>query len=650
MTWEALAPRLLDLIPVGVVVWRLVGEDFILVGGNRLACTFLSIDLSTQIGRKMQDAFATSTEERRKPYREVVRTQTARDLGEISFGPETLAIHAAPLGPDLLAICFENLTQAKKRDREQRRTAAFLDAIVENIPAMVFVKDADNLRFELFNRAGEELLGVKREELLGKSDYDFFPKDQADFFTSKDRDVLDSKQLLDITQEPIDTKNGKRWLHTRKIAILDEGEARHLLGISMDITGQKSAEDALRLAHEQLTIHVEERTAALRTVEEQLMHSQKMEAVGRLAGGVAHDFNNLLSVVLSCASLVLADLEPNNPIRQDIEEIKRAGERAADLTRQLLAFSRQQVLQPRTIDFNGILSGMEKMVKRLVGEDVETTLLLSPGLWKAKADPGQIENVVLNLIVNARDAMPKGGKLTIQTKNVELDEEYAREHTGVVPGPHVMLAVSDTGTGVDKDTAKRIFEPFFTTKAKGKGTGLGLSTVFGIVNQSGGHIWVYSEVGIGTTFKLYFPRTQSEEISTPQPSPVPSAVGSETILVVEDEDAVRQIAITVLRRAGYHVLSASNPGEALLICEQQKTRIHLLLSDVILPRASGPELAERLRAGRPEMKVLFMSGYPGEAVVQHGIMDSSVAFLQKPITPDMLTRKVREVLKGGPQK
>ena len=389
--------------------------------------------------------------------------------------------------------------------------------------------------------------------------------------------------------------------------------------------------------------HAEE---ALRQSEEQLRQAQKMEAVGRLAGGVAHDFNNVLSVIMSYADFILCDLKPSDPLRTDVGEICKAATRAAGLTRQLLMFSRQQVVEPRVIDLHEVLTGMDKMLQRILGEDVELVSLPPKAPGRVKGDPSHIEQVILNLVVNARDAMPKGGQLTIETGNVVLDAPYAQSHLPTKPGPYVMLAVSDTGTGMDRETQKRIFEPFFTTKELGKGTGLGLSTVFGIVQQSGGNIWVYSEPGKGTTFKVYLPRVDDEvDVLTPAVAPA-TLRGTETILLVEDEEQVRAIALNILRRQGYQVMPAQNAGEALLICERHAGGIDLLLTDVVMPQMSGPELAKRLAASRPEMKVLCMSGYTDDSIVRHGVLETGVAFVQKPITPALLTRKVREVLDG----
>jgi PAS domain S-box-containing protein len=382
-----------------------------------------------------------------------------------------------------------------------------------------------------------------------------------------------------------------------------------------------------------------------RVLEEQFRQSQKMEAVGRLAGGVAHDFNNLLTVIQGYTDLMLDQFGKADPLRAEMEEVQKAAERAVSLTRQLLAFSRQQMMVARVLDLNSVVTNMEKLLRRLLGEDVELTTTLEPALGRVTADPSQVEQVIMNLAVNARDAMPRGGKLTIETASAELDDTFAREHPSLKGGPCILLAVSDTGAGMDAETQSRIFEPFFTTKELGKGTGLGLSTVYGIVKQSGGDILVYSEIGVGTTFKVYLPRAdQAAEAPHVSPALTEQGRGTETVLLVEDEDGVRALARKVLHKGGYTVLEARNGGEALLTCERHPGPIELLLTDVVLAQMSGHELAQRLLPLRPGMRVLYMSGYTDEAVVRHGVLSAGTAFLQKPFSAEALTTKVRQVL------
>ena len=383
-------------------------------------------------------------------------------------------------------------------------------------------------------------------------------------------------------------------------------------------------------------------------LEAQLRQSQKMEAVGTLAGGVAHDFNNLLTVIIGNAELALMNVIKDESLRKGIEEIKKAGDKATSLTRQLLAFSRKQIIMPEVIDLNKGMNETKKMLQRTIGEDIEFLTILEPELWKVHADSGQIDQIIMNMVVNARDAMPQGGKLTIETANVDLNENYFCEY-GIkeTPGHYVMLAVSDTGSGMDKETMGHIFDPFFTTKEVGKGTGLGLSTVYGIVKQNNGFVWVYSEPGQGSTFKIYLPKVEENaDLEEKQrPSGVESG-GSETVLIVEDDSCLRKLAQGILRRYGYRVLVAENGEDALRINEEYDDQIHLLLTDVVMPRMGGKELAERLQPLYPGMKVIYMSGYTDNAIVRHGVLAPELNFLEKPFTPEGIGRKVRKALDG----
>lgn len=400
----------------------------------------------------------------------------------------------------------------------------------------------------------------------------------------------------------------------------ERGQPKRMLGSHVDIT---------------------ERTE----LQAQFLQAQKLESVGRLAGGVAHDFNNLLTVINGTTELALEGLRESDPLHDDLLAIHEAGHRAALLTRQLLAFSRKQVLQPTVLDLNAVIGDMQKMLTRLIGEDVAMDFTLTRELGRVRADPGQIEQVLLNLVVNARDAMPSGGTITIATAEVDLDDTYHELRPSVAVGPYVMISVSDTGIGMDRATQTRIFEPFFTTKGAGQGTGLGLSTVYGIVTQSGGHVGVYSEVGRGTTFRIYFPRVEAMaaiDRSVQGSSPVR---GSETILLVEDEEAVRRLAERALKSAGYNVLTASNGGEALLLLERFAGPVHLLLTDVIMPEMNGRDLANRLRESRPDIRVLFSSGYTDDIILHHGVLDDLTSFISKPYSVAALTRKVSEVLR-----
>lgn len=380
-------------------------------------------------------------------------------------------------------------------------------------------------------------------------------------------------------------------------------------------------------------------------LQEQLRQSQKMEAIGRLAGGIAHDFNNFLTIIKGYSQLSLLELREGDPVRVNIEDIEKATERAANLVRQLLAFSRRQVMEMKIIDLNALSRDLDKMLRRVIGEDIELITVFGDNLGKIKADSGQIEQVILNLAVNARDAMPRGGKLIIETANAQLDETYARSHIAVMPGNYVMLSVSDTGAGMSPEIKERIFEPFYTTKEKGKGTGLGLSTVYGIIKQTGGNIWVYSEPEKGTTFKIYLPRVDEslEEARTSQPAKTLPR-GGETVLIVEDEAEVRRLTVRILKNQGYRVLEASRGEDALQVYAQYGAPVHLMVTDVILPGMSGRELAERLRSLHPKLKVLYMSGYTENTIIHNEVLEEGVNYIQKPFSLKKLVRTVRQVL------
>ena len=500
--------------------------------------------------------------------------------------------------------------------------------IVETTTEGVWLIDA-NSKTTFVNARLAQMLGYTPEEMLSRP----FSEFMDDEGRAASAESLQRRRhgISEQYDRKFKRKDGSDlWVRIASNPVFDEaGRYDGALAMVSDLSGQKRDE------------------AAKAALEGQLRQSQKMEAIGRLAGGVAHDFNNVLSVILSYGEMLLADMKPGDPMRADVEEIRKAGKRAADLTRQLLMFSRQQVLAPKVLDLNEVLASMDKMLQRILGADVDLVSLPTQPVGRVRVDPSSMEQVIMNLVVNARDAMPTGGKLTMETDNVVLDEEYARAHLGVTPGPHVMLAVTDTGTGMDKATLARMFDPFFTTKGIGKGTGLGLSTVFGIVQQSGGSVWVYSELGTGTTFKVYLPRVDAAVDATGANEAPTTLRGSETILLVEDDDQVRAVARGILLKSGYHVIEARNAGEALLHSEKHPGTIHLLLSDVVMPQMSGPELAKRLAKTRPDMRVLCMSGYTDDSIVRHGVLEAHLAYLQKPFTPDMLTTRVREVLQGA---
>jgi PAS domain S-box-containing protein len=534
-----------------------------------------------------------------------------------------------------LAGAFDHLAETLEQRETQRRTAAevaererdFSARLIESSVDGIVAFD-DGFRVTEWNPGMEQTSGYCKDEVIGQSVLEVFP-----FLI----ETGERQQIAEtLAGKPVTSRG-------RAFDVPDKGRKGFF-----DSTYSPLRDETGRVVGGLAIVH---ETTERRRLDEQYRQAQKMEAVGQLAGGVAHDFNNLLTAIMGYGQLALRRVPADGRRHQDLEEILKAAERAAALTRQLLAFSRQQVLDPKVIDLNEIVTNLDKMLRRVIGEDID--LLTAPGenLGHVEADPGQIEQVIMNLVVNARDAMPEGGKLTIETANARFDEDSVRTRVDMRPGRYVMLAVSDTGHGMTPEMMSRIFEPFFTTKERGKGTGLGLSTVHGIVKQSGGNIEVYSEPGQGTTFKIYLPRAEgaAEQPPSHEESETRSA-GTETILLVEDEDAIRRVISLSLQLHGYTVVEAADGSEAIALCELNSPPIDLLITDVVMPLMSGPELAQRVTRARPNLRVLFISGYIDRALIHQGLRQPGTAFLQKPFTPDTLASKVREFLDGPREK
>lgn len=531
-----------------------------------------------------------------------------------------------------LAQASRNITDRKRTEEALRKSEGRYRLLAENVTDVIWTLDM-NLNPTYISPSIKQLRGYTVEEVMAQKLSEICAPESlavveqvfAEELAIENREQKDLNRSRTLELE-YKCKDGSTIWNEVKVSFIRDssGKAIGILGVDRNITERKKAE---------------KEKAGL---QQQLQQAQKIEAIGRLAGGVAHDFNNLLTVISGNCQLSLLELKEGDPLKGNIEQIKKASEKAADLTRQLLAFSRRQILEMRVLNLNSLLMDLDKMLHRLIGEDIELITVLADDLGRVKTDSGWVEQIIMNLAVNARDAMPNGGKLTIETANAELDEGYARGHIAVKPGRYVMLSVSDTGVGMTPEIRQQVFEPFFTTKEKGKGTGLGLSTVYGIVKQSGGNIWVYSEPGLGTTFKIYLPRVEEpfekmrEKVTTEE-----FPRGNETILVVEDEEDVRRLTVRALERQGYRVLEASCGDDALVL---SKEPIHMILTDVVMPGMSGRQLADRLIPLHPKMKVLYMSGYTDNAIVHHGVLEEGVNYIQKPFTINKLIRKVREIL------
>jgi len=537
--------------------------------------------------------------------------------------PVEMAITAMTDGG--VVLVSRDLTERMRAEQAQAEAESKYQMIVERVAAISYIAELGmEGRWNYVSPQIESILGYTQEEWLSDSKNWVRFVHPDDHAAVKDAEDACLKGLAFQAEYRVTRKDGRvLWVSDSAVVVQGTEGYPVMEGIIVDITERKQLEG-------------------------QLQQSRRMEAVGRLAGGIAHDFNNLLTIIKGYTELAVQRKDVPGPVRADIEHIEDASERAAGLVRQLLAFSRKQVLQPKNLDLNGIVLGLEKLLRRLIGEDIEMKTMVSAGLGTIKADPAQVEQVLMNLVVNARDAMPKGGRMIVETSNVDLDRTYASEHVSVKPGRYVMLAVSDSGTGMSPETIAHIFEPFFTTKGGTKGTGLGLATVYGIVKQSGGYIWVYSEPDKGSTFKVYFPRVDEIADKDSRTAHEPGAKrGSETILLVEDDDAVRELAEVILASQGYKVICANGPKSAEEIAAKRSQEIDLVLTDVIMPKMSGRELMKKLGAKNPKMRVLYMSGYTDNVIAQGGVLEEGLAFLQKPFTPRALGQKVREVLDAG---
>ncbi len=628
--------RLVELCPDAVLVVQGDGKlAFVNLAGARL----LGAERPQQLmGMTALDLVHPDNRDGTRDRMERLRAGKAVPLAEermvrLDGGVIDVEWAAAPFpfqGEQAIQVVVRDITPRMEAERAIRRQAEIIRAMAESMGEGLYALDRAG-RVTFMNPAAQRMLGWTREELLFRDlhqmthyrrpDGSTYPKQECPILG-----VMESGTAVHREDDSFMRKDGTFLpVAYTSSPLTAAGEMAGAVVVFDDVTER-------------------------RKLQEQLLEAQKMEAVGRLATGIAHEFSNALSVISGYGAMLLEGLTKKSPLRGKAQEILWAADRAAGVTRQLLAFGQVQVVEPRVLDLNALVEDTEQLLRRLIGEDIELSVKLATDVGRIKADPGQVQQVIVNLAVNARDAMKRGGKLTIETRSVEMDEEYVRGFVGVAPGHYVLLAVSDTGVGMDEETRAHIFEPFFTTKQVGRGAGLGLASSYGIVKQSGGHIWVYSEPKFGTTFKVYWPLAGEAALpERPKAVPSPQSLrGTETVLVVEDDDMVRNLVREILLAAGYNVVEARNPEEGLRIAVELKGAIHLMITDVVMPGMTVRDFTDRLYKPQPNMKILFMSGYTDEAIVQHGLIEPGLAFLQKPFTRESLTVKVREVLDRTP--
>jgi len=619
---EAHYRLLFEYVPEGILI---ADSESYYLDANPMMCTMLGYTRQELIGMHASDIVAPQEIPQIDPALEQIKTTSAhfrvwrfqRRDGSV-FSAE-VRVTPMPDGNLLALVC--DITERIEADAALKESEERFRATFEQAAVGVAHVRPDG-RWLRVNQKLCDIVGYSREELLERTFQDLTHPDDLEDDLGGTRQLLAGQTQVHAKEKRYLHKDGSTiWINlTSSLICTPSGEPDYFISVIQDITQRKN-------------------------LEEQYRQAQKMEAVGQLTAGIAHDFNNLLTSINGFAELVQLQLSPNDPLNKMVGRILTSGQRAASLVSQLMAFSRKQIINPKVLDLNEVVKHIDKMLQRIIGEHIDLQTTLSPELWPVEVDPTQFEQVIVNLAVNARDAMPDGGSLIIETTNTVLDERYAATHFQVEAGEYVQLSVSDTGIGISKEVQDRIFEPFFTTKAVGQGTGLGLATIYGIVKQNKGSVWVYSEVGQGTTFKIYLPRTEEAgPVPVHSEAPIEIPTGNETILLVEDEEQVRNLIAEVLQMQGYTVLEARDGREALQLVAQHRDTIDLLLTDVVMPGTGGKVLADQLSRSQPKLKVLYMSGYTDAAIVHHGVLDSGVAFLQKPFTPRALARKVRAVL------